>query len=99
MSSTPSIGDIVSLHRNMNHPAWCVLSYNEYDEISSTPRPGITEYIGTAQVEQIWDIPQTGEPGTIIYRPERHLIRLSNGLWYDAITGMQDGSESTYFTV
>lgn len=99
MSSTLSIGDTVSLHRNMDHPAWRVLSKNEYGDISSTPRPGISEDLGTAQVKDLGRHAQLGEPGDFHYRPEQNLVFLSNGLWYDAATGMQDGSESTYFTV
>lgn len=98
MPNTPSIGDIVSLHRNMDHPAWRVRHENEYGEISSTPRPGIVEDLGQVKIKNTRHHPQIGEPGTIIYQPERNLILLSNGFWYDVDTGMQENSGATYFT-
>lgn len=99
MPHAPVFGETVMVHRNMDHPAHREYRRNAYDELVGKPKPGLEPDLGDMAVTETWHQPQVLSPRQWGHRPEKNLVRLSNGFWYDCATGMQDGSEATYFTI
>lgn len=90
-----AVGDIVTLKRNLDHPAWM-------KQVPDDPRnggdtkyvrdEGIAESLGNSTITDRREIPAVAGWGG---REAKVLVRLSSGFWYDLADGYQDGSRAT----
>lgn len=91
-------GDKVTVKRNLDHPAHMKQLACDPRNGSSTMLvrdPDIEELLCTTTIIERRHIPAIPGVGLWGSREEKTLVRLSNGLWYDCATGLQDGSAAT----
>ncbi|WP_181273565.1 hypothetical protein [Brevibacterium oceani] len=75
-----AVGDIVSVARVLDHPAW-------------KNQRGVAEDLGDCAVIDVRHVPAI--PGPWGAREAKTLIRAHGGFWYDAATGLQENSGAT----
>jgi len=81
-----AIGDRVVIKRNLDHPAWM-------KQVPADPRNGGTRWVRDPEISE-----EIGE-GEILSREARlHSteLRVTNGFFYDAATGLQVHSGATF---
>lgn len=85
---TFAVGDRVLIKRNLDHPAWM-------NQLPADPRDHGTRWVRDPKVDE-----EIGEG--VIVNAERRLygveLRVTNGFYYDARTGLQIGSKATFIT-
>ncbi|WP_026819989.1 hypothetical protein [Arthrobacter castelli] len=87
-----TVGDQVTVKRNLNHSHWMVVVDNPREGSRRVPNPDPDEVIGTAAIIDRRDVPAV--PGWC-GRSATTLVRLPNHHWYDLADGLQNGSRAT----